>query len=100
MAGRYRPALPPSGKARCMTRQIALGAVIAFAVTVLALSVWEPKAPVAVAPPPPVAAIPAVPMLEKPIKSATLRPDGVGRAMRAMALQPMTLPVDAGAPAP
>ena len=100
MAGRYRPALPPSGKARCMTRQIALGAVIAFAVTVLALSVWEPKAPVAAVAPPPVAAVPPMPVMAKPVKSATLRPDGIGRSMRSLALQPLMQAVDAGAPAP
>ncbi len=82
-----------------MTRQIALGAVIAFVVTVLALSIWEPKAPVAEGLPAPVAAAPAaVPAMVKPIKTATLRPDGVGRAMRNMALQPVMLPVDAGTP--
>ncbi len=83
-----------------MTRQIALGAVIAFAGTVLALSVWEPKAPVAVAAPP-AAAIPAMPLMEKPTRSVTLlRADGVGRAMRNFALQPVMQGVDAGAPGP
>ncbi len=82
-----------------MTRQIALGAVIAFAGTVLALSVWEPKAPVAVTPP--ATAIPAMPLMEKPARSVTLlRADGVGRAMRNLALQPVIQVVDAGAPGP
>lgn len=41
MARGYRPALPPSGK-RVLMRQVAIGAVVAFALTVIALSVWRP----------------------------------------------------------
>ena len=90
---RYRPALMASGKARVMTRQIALGAIIAFGVTVLALSVWEPKPLLAPAPPPP------APALQKasPFKPASLRPEAIGRIVR----QPLIVPAqlaDAGAP--
>ena len=76
-----------------MTRQIALGAIIAFGVTVLALSVWEPKPLLAPAPPPP------APALQKasPFKPASLRPEAIGRIVR----QPLIVPAqlaDAGAP--
>lgn len=84
-----------------MTRQIALGAVIAFGVTVLALSVWEPKPPAAVAPAPTfvpaVAPVVVAPQYEKPFRPATMRPESINR----MARQPGMLQViDAGAPAP
>ena len=78
-----------------MTRQIALGAIIAFGLTVLALSVWEPKPVIAPAPPPPVAAAVAHP--EKPFRPATLTPELTNR----MILRPPTVMmqvVDAGAP--
>ena len=104
MAGRCRPALLPSGKASAMTRQIALGAVIAFAVTVLALSVWEPRAIVAVAPVP--VAIPApvpAPLLptlsiQKPLRPMMLRPETINRSVRHPVM--MMEIVDGGAPTP
>lgn len=99
MARRYRPALPPSGKACGMTRQIALGAVIAFTVTVLVLSVWEPKPPVAAPAPAPAAVAPApvAPAFVRPPRPATLRPEAINRVIR----QPMMLQViDAGASTP
>jgi hypothetical protein len=72
---RYRPALLPSGKPRGMTRQIALGAVVAFSLTVLGLSLWEPK-PVVAPSPVPVAEVPqapaAVPGVVKTFRPATL----------------------------
>ena len=87
-----------------MTRQIALGAVIAFAVTVLALSVWEPKPPLAVAPPPAAPAevapgpAPAPRMLlAKPFRPEMMRPQDITRSVRTPVLLPA---VDAGAPAP
>lgn len=86
-----------------MTRQIALGAVIAFGVTVLALSVWEPKPPPAVAPAqtlvPAVAPVVVAPRYLKPFRPATLRPESINR----IALQPMIQQwqvIDAGAPVP
>lgn len=83
-----------------MTRQIALGAVIAFAVTVLALSVWEPKPPVAqVAPTPPPVAPAEVPGLQRPFRPATLRPDSVNRLVR-LPVMLQAGAIDAGAPAP
>jgi hypothetical protein len=82
-----------------MTRQIALGAVIAFAVTVLVLSVWEPKPPVAAVPPPPPPAAPAaVPAFAKPFKPATLHPNPISRMVRQPAM--LVQVVDAGAPTP
>ena len=63
-----------------MTRQIALGAVIAFAVTVLALSVWEPRA-VVTAPPAPVV-VPVQPPpadFQKPFRPAMLRDESINR---------------------
>ncbi|HEY1087358.1 MAG TPA: hypothetical protein VGE37_06675 [Archangium sp.] len=85
-----------------MTRQVALGAIIAFTLTVLALSVWEPK-PEAPAPTAPAAApAPVAPgeMMVKPmlLKPASLRPDLPSRAlMRRGLLSPrMPVAVDAG----
>lgn len=43
MARGYRPALRASGK-RVLMRQVAIGAVVAFVLTVIALSVWKPTA--------------------------------------------------------
>lgn len=78
-----------------MTRQIALGAVIAFAVTVLALSVWEPKNP---PPPAPAAAVVDPAMPRQNLRPAVLRPEMIGRTVR---LSPPVLQlVDAGAPLP
>lgn len=89
-----------------MTRQIALGAVVAFAVTVLALSVWEPKA-VVVAPTPPPVVQPApaelAPGMVKPFRPATLKPETMSRSIRnpVVMLQPaVAMPADAGSPAP
>ena len=70
-----------------MTRQIALGAVIAFAVTVLVLSVWEPKAPAPAAPvAPPPSAAPARPIdpmtFRQNLKPAALRPEAFGRTIK------------------
>ena len=77
-----------------MTRQIALGAIIAFGVTVLALSVWEPRPVIAPPPPPP-------PVMQKaaPFKAASLRPEAIGRIVRQPLIVPAQL-IDAGAPAP
>ena len=111
MTRRYRPALLPSGKARAMTRQIALGAVIAFTVTVLVLSVWEPKPPVAAvpepAPPiaitplplPPAVGTPAGLVLEQPIRPAMLKPENIARMVRRPPGS-MLQELDAGVPAP
>jgi hypothetical protein len=85
-----------------MTRQIALGAVIAFAVTVLVLSVWEPKPPVAAVPPPPAPAEPApapAPGMEKPFHPATLRPEGIARMVKRPSMLMLQM-IDAGTPAP
>jgi hypothetical protein len=56
-----------------MTRQVAIGAVIAFAATVLLFSVWTPSQPPA--PPPPAPPV-ATPVLSKDIqiKQVQLRP--------------------------
>lgn len=81
-----------------MTRQIALGAVIAFAVTVLALSVWEPKAPtpVAPAPPTPAAQAPAAAVISPVItKRVQLMPDLIARPINKR--PPLAAPLDAGA---
>lgn len=59
-----------------MTRQIALGAIIAFSVTVLALSFWEPKNPPTEPPP-----APAVPLAPAPVA-----PNGV--SLKAPLLNP------------
>lgn len=55
-----------------MTRQVAIGAVIAFAATVLLFSVWTPSQPPAPPPAPPA----ATPVLSKDIqiKQVQLRP--------------------------
>ena len=87
-----------------MTRQIALGAVIAFAVTVLVLSVWEPKAPAPAAPvAPPPAAAPARaidPMtFRQNLKPAALRPEALGRTIK-QAPAALLMGDDAGAPLP
>ncbi len=90
-----------------MTRQIALGAVIAFAVTVLVLSVWEPKAPAPAAPvaPPPAAAAVAPargldPMtFRQNLKPAAMRPEALGRTIR-QAPAALLMGDDAGAPLP
>lgn len=83
-----------------MTRQIALGAVIAFAVTVLALSVWEPK-PQAPAPAPrtavPTAHFPV--QIAKPLRPTMLKPDGLTRFIRSPVVV-MQQAVDGGASAP
>ena len=65
-----------------MTRQVALGAVIAFAVTVLGLSVWTPSAPV-VSPPAP-AAVQEAPVSAKPVlvKGDKLQLREISPAMR------------------
>jgi hypothetical protein len=67
-----------------MTRQVAIGAVIAFAATVLLFSVWSPSAPVVA--PAPVVVQPAPPAaaLERPVQLLQvkpLRPDVVNRGM-------------------
>ncbi|MFZ5443511.1 MAG: hypothetical protein ACOZQL_26125 [Myxococcota bacterium] len=54
-----------------MTRQVAIGAVIAFAATVLLFSVWTPSPAPLPAPPPPPAPAPAVLV---PNKEVRLRP--------------------------
>ena len=83
-----------------MTRQIALGAVIAFAVTVLVLSVWEPKGPAPAAPPPPPPAQAVDPMMfRQNLKPAMLRPEAIGRTVR-QAPPVVMLGADAGAPLP
>ena len=91
-----------------MTRQIALGAVIAFTVTVLVLSVWEPKPPVAAVPPPPPVTAQIAPLppalatpseVEQPFHPATLKPEGIARMIRRP--PPLLLQVlDAGVAAP
>ncbi len=92
-----------------MTRQVALGAVVAFFVTVIALSVWEPKAVISPTPAPaPAPAVPATPanmMVKDPaaFRPAMLRPEGISRAIRAPVViaQPMVAPIaatDAGTP--
>ncbi len=70
-----------------MTRQVALGAVIAFAVTVLVLSVWTPScgpaAPPPPAPPQTLASEPNPKMLQlKQMKPSLMRQDAFVRAVR------------------
>jgi hypothetical protein len=86
-----------------MTRQVALGAVVAFALTVLALSVCQPTAnaplPVAAPTPPPAPAngTPVVGTVA-PVRPLMMRPNAV---IRPELVQPrMLVPVaaDAGAP--
>ena len=85
-----------------MTRQIALGAVIAFGVTVLVLSVWEPKAPTPVAPAatlvPAVAPVVIAPQYEKPFRPATLRPESINSMVRRPQIQLQV--IDAGVSGP
>jgi hypothetical protein len=81
-----------------MTRQIALGAIIAFGVTVLALSVWEPKPVIAPTPPPTAPAVEA-PKFQKPFRPLSLRPDAVNQMIRPQMVLPAQA-VDAGAPGP
>ena len=57
-------ALETSAMASHMTRQIALGAVLAFSVTVIALSLWEPKP---VVDPPAATPAPAMMKLARPM---------------------------------
>lgn len=80
-----------------MTRQIALGAIVAFALTVLAFSVWTPKPDAAPATPPPEA---------RPAKVKTRAPDEVHerapvqldqRSLRVPAAVLRMAPQDAGA---
>jgi hypothetical protein len=87
-----------------MTRQVALGAVVAFFVTVIALSVWEPKAVISPTPAPAVPPTPANMLVKDPaaFRPATLRPEGISRAIRApvviaQPLAPVAV-VDAGTP--
>ncbi len=82
-----------------MTRQIALGAVIAFAVTVLALSVWEPKAPPAAPPPPPTAQAIDPGAFRQNIRPAALRAEALGRTIKKVPVD-LAIQVDAGAPQP
>lgn len=106
MSAGYRPVVAPSGKAVCMTRQVALGAVVAFFATVIALSVWEPKNVIAPAPAPAPASAPAPappPTFANPkaFKPAMFRPEGIRHTIRApvQIAQPMLVPsVDAGTP--
>jgi hypothetical protein len=96
-----------------MTRQVALGAVVAFFVTVIALSVWEPKGVLAPTPAPATAAparvgetAPAPPpgpanvMVRDPaaFRPAMLRPEGISRAIRAPVVIAQPLVQDAGTP--
>ena len=91
-----------------MTRQIALGAVIAFAVTVLVLSVWEPKPPVAAVPvQAPTVAIAPLPLppavgtsgLDQRLRPALIKPEGIARMVRSPP-ELMLQVIDAGMPAP
>jgi len=65
-----------------MTRQVALGAIIAFTLTVLALSVWEPKTETPPAPTPVQAAPGEVLVQPMMVKPATLRADVPHRQLR------------------
>ncbi len=80
-----------------MTRQVALGAVVAFAVTVLVLSVWTPSGPppptpeqLAPQPVPPRAVVPMTPALM--VNTEKLRELTPSRTR----LVPMMLVTDAG----
>jgi|GEM_PF-6976223 hypothetical protein len=80
-----------------MTRQVALGAVVAFAVTVLVLSVWTPSGPppptpeqLAPPPVPPRAVVPMTPALM--VNTEKLRELTPSRTR----LVPMMLVTDAG----
>jgi hypothetical protein len=80
-----------------MTRQVALGAIIAFTLTVLALSVWEPKAEPPT-PPVPVQATPGEVMVQPMmVKPATLRADVPHRRLllRPGLVSPKLMPVAA-----
>lgn len=89
-----------------MTRQVAIAAIIAFAVTVLVISIWEPKAEVL---PPPATPAPAAPAPARGIAFkpglALDRAERFGTALRAphldarVELRAANLPgVDAGTP--
>jgi len=85
-----------------MTRQVALGAIIAFSITVLALSLWQPSSEVTPTPPPPAPAPvqPAVapPTMAPRAERLLLRP---AAAARPEFLQRQVVPVmavDAGTP--
>ncbi len=65
-----------------MSRQIALGAVIAFAATVLVLSFWKPSPEPVVAVPAAAPAVP-IPFPETATKPLTLKTDSIrSQAMR------------------
>jgi hypothetical protein len=92
-----------------MTRQVALGAVVAFFATVIALSVWEPKAvmdPAVIDPAPAPAAPAAAPSVAvakdpRAFKPVMLKPQGISRAIRVpvVVAQPLvTSAADAGTP--
>ena len=85
-----------------MTRQIALGAVIAFGITVLVLSVWEPRPPAPVVPAatlvPAAAPIVVAPLHEKPLRPLSLRPESINTMVRRPQI-PLQV-IDAGVPAP
>ncbi len=70
-----------------MTRQVALGAIVAFGLTVLVLSVWTPSAPVISAAPTPVPVAAPAPSMqgEKPplkvMPIRDLKPGLMGQAV-------------------
>lgn len=86
-----------------MTRQVALGAIVAFSITVLALSLWQPSNDVTPTPPPAPVAAPAQPdavpaTLPPRAERMLLRP---AAAARPEFLQRQAVPVmavDAGTP--
>lgn len=99
--------MPEAGKAEDMMRQVALGAVVAFALTVVVLSVCQPKADEAPPPAPVATPAPAVtpapsngaPVVGTalPVKPLMMRPTN---AIRPELLQPIAAPpppADAGA---
>jgi hypothetical protein len=100
--GAVYTAVHGSVKAETMTRQVALGAIVAFSITVLALSLWQPSSDVT-ATPPAVAPVPVQPVpppatMAPRVDRMMLRP---AAAARPQFLQRQALPVmalDAGTP--
>ena len=86
-----------------MMRQVALGAVVAFFATVIALSVWEPKPVIEPAPPSAAPEAAPAPAFTSPqaFKPQMLKPEGMRHFVRAPVeiARPVAMPaVDAGTP--
>lgn len=73
-----------------MSRQIALGAIIAFAGTVLVLSFWKPS-PEPVVPVPVAAPVVPMPLSEEPMKTITLKRDSVHKELMRKSLIPTVM---------